>query len=185
MLAPGTAEEDRTFVPSVSGGSGTMLASATLPNSPEPMTPLLLSLLLAASAPLQGPALSPAALLDLARGPAAGRLDYEGRLERARLYQGAIDRIGRLPAPPDADPSPEAELVRAARNRLAHPDLADEIVRVYAESGSERSITRRGNRAGPPHLDPKYRYAWELLLVRSRFVGGADGYGGRRCAGFP
>ena len=140
------------------------------------MTPLLLTLL-AASASLQGPALSPAALLDLASYPVGGRLDYEGRLERARLYQGAIDRIGRLPAPPDVDPSPEAELVRAARDRLARPELSEEIVRVYAESGDERSITRRGNRAGPPHLDPKYRYAWELLLVRARFVPGADGYG--------
>ena len=154
------------------------------PHHPDPaMIPLLLPLLLAASAPLQGPEISPAALLDLSRDPMRRRLDYEGRLERERLYQGAIDRIGRLPAPPDADPSPEAELVRAARDRLAHPELAAEIEETYTRVGNPQGIVRRGRRAGPPHLDPRYRYAWEILLVRSRFVLGADGYGGEALRG--
>ena len=59
--------------------------------------------------------------------------------ERLARFETLMAALGRRPAPPDADVSPEAEVVRIARDRLARPAVYAELEALYVKTWNRRA----------------------------------------------
>ena len=98
---------------------------------------------------------------------------------RAVLFRRSLETLGLGKAPSNADESPEAEVVRIARDRAARPELFSEIENEYTRVDNPMRHAPRARGARPEHLSANYRLAWEYMLLRSSFIFGAPGYGNR------
>ena len=98
---------------------------------------------------------------ELPRSPGSSRQGSFGAL---------VARIGAGSPPADADESPEAEVVRIARDHVAHPEIAAEFdakYRVILRPDSIFPTVRRD--PGREDLARRYRDVWEYRLIESHF----------------
>src|ERR1700733_14425970 len=84
-------------------------------------------------------------------------LDQAASKARLQRFETAMDSLSKSEAPSIGDSSVEAEVVRIAKYRAAHPEVFNEIIEIYLRHWNTSSRAPAMPRPRQPHLNEKYR----------------------------